>query len=91
MLDNDKRVSEVAQSFQALARAQDESLALDIAPMLSFTGDEKALIAAPGIGKKIAQRIIYNTPVSPLPICVASLILCDSPPESVEAERESVR
>ena len=34
---------EVAQSFQALARAQDESLALDIAPMLSFTGDEKAL------------------------------------------------
>ena len=34
---------EVAQSFQAPARAQDKTLALDIAPMLSFTGDEKAL------------------------------------------------
>ena len=26
---------------------------------------------------------IYNTPVSPPPICVASLILCASPPDSV--------
>ena len=34
---------------------------------------------------------MYNTPLNPLPICVASLIRCDSPPESVPARRESVK
>ena len=34
---------------------------------------------------------MYSTPVSPLPICVASLMRCASPPDSVPAERLSVR
>ena len=34
---------------------------------------------------------IYSTPVRALPIWVASLILWLSPPDSVAAERESVR
>ena len=34
---------------------------------------------------------IYSTPTSPDPICVASLIRWDSPPDSVPAARESVR
>ena len=34
---------EMAQSFQALARSQEKDLALHIQPMLSFTGDEKAV------------------------------------------------
>lgn len=34
---------EMAQSFQALARSQEKDLALHIQPMISFTGDEKAI------------------------------------------------
>lgn len=36
-------VEEMVQSFLALARHQDKELSLDIQPMLSFTGDEKAI------------------------------------------------
>ncbi len=34
---------EMAQSFQALARSQGKAFSLQIQPMLSFTGDEKAI------------------------------------------------
>ena len=34
---------------------------------------------------------MYKTPTSELPICVASRIRCDSPPESVVADRPSVK
>lgn len=34
---------EMAQSFQALAKNQEKELCLHIQPMLSFTGDEKAI------------------------------------------------
>ncbi len=34
---------EMAQSFQALARSQEKDFVLHIQPMLSFTGDEKAI------------------------------------------------
>lgn len=34
---------EMAQSFQALAKSQGKELLLQIQPMLSFTGDEKAI------------------------------------------------
>ena len=34
---------EMAQSFQALAKSQEKSFTLSIQPMLSFTGDEKAI------------------------------------------------
>ncbi|QYU67702.1 hypothetical protein J4558_22840 [Leptolyngbya sp. 15MV] len=33
----------------------------------------------------------YSTPVSPLPICDASRMRCDSPPESVAEDRPSER
>ena len=36
-------VSELAQSFQALASAQGKSLAIDVEPMLTLRGDEKSL------------------------------------------------
>ena len=34
---------------------------------------------------------IYNTPVKPEPICVASLILCASPPDKLPAGRDKVK
>ena len=39
----------------------------------------------------LGSSSIYSTPTSPDPICVASLILWDSPPERVPADRDIVR
>lgn len=36
-------IAETAQSFQSLAKVQEKTFDLDIQPMLSYTGDEKAL------------------------------------------------
>lgn len=49
------------------------------------------LVVVPLVEADGGSSRTYMTPTRPAPIWLASLILCDSPPESVSAERESVR
>lgn len=55
---------EMAQSFQALAKSQGKELLLQIQPMLSFTGDEKAIRQLLSI--LLDNALKYSTDSTPL-------------------------
>lgn len=83
---------EVVQSFQAPARAQGKTLDMCIAPLLSFTGDEKALRQL--VSLLMDNAVKYSPPGATIRVSLARegrlLRLCVSNPTEKTLTREQL-